>query len=651
VTEPYPAPAADTQRAHLRYIRGIDGLRAISVLAVLVYHNYVVGGSSPGWLPGGFYGVEVFFVLSGYLITSLLLDERTRTGTVALKAFWFRRARRLLPALFLMLSVVVLFTLVFLRDNAISELKSDVVAAVTYTSNWWQIIANRSYFEQAGRPELLKHLWSLAIEEQFYLFWPLVLGVALKRLGRDRTPWVMVGVGLLSAAAMALLYTIGVSSTNLYYATPTRLSGLLLGSALAFFWTPRRVRGTTGKHARIVLDLGGVLGLYILWWSFRGTHDYDAIAFRGGFLIVDIAALLVICAVVHPRSDMNRILGIPLLVWIGLRSYGIYLWHFPIFAVTRLSDLDGAFGVTPPGWLWFLIRLGLTIGVAELSYKYVEVPIRSGAIRRYMERVRAARGAGRRQLATRGVAVAAILSLLAIALGTGLANAEPGKEKIHGITNQAAEEKRDPDAPRSEALDELKKTLASSTTTTASTAAQASATTAPTTPAPTTPTIPQGVLGIGDSVMLGARGALQQAIPGMSVDAVVSRQFANAIPALQSYRDQGLLPSTVVVHLGTNGRFGDPEFDTMMQTIGPDREVYFLTSRVPRSWQQDVNEHLTAGVSRHANAHLIDWGAFSNCHTDWFAKDGFHVNSVGAANYAHLVAAQISGQAAGLQYC
>ena len=151
--------------------------------------------------------------------------------------------------------------------------------------------------------------------------------------------------------------------------------------------------------------------------------------------------------------------------------------------------------------------------------------------------------------------------------------------------------------------------------------------------------------------MLGARGALQQAIPGMSVDAVVSRQFANAIPALAYYRDQGLLPSTVVVHLGTNGRFGDPEFDTMMQTIGDGRQVYFLTSRVPRSWQADVNAHLAAGVARHANAHLIDWGTFSNCHGDWFAKDGFHVNSVGAANYAHLVAAQISGQAAELQYC
>jgi peptidoglycan/LPS O-acetylase OafA/YrhL len=633
----------------LRYIRGLDGLRAISVLAVLVYHHYVVGGTSPGWLPGGFYGVEVFFVVSGYLITSLLLDERTRTGTVALKEFWFRRARRLLPALFLMIGTVILFSLLFLRDNAISELKSDVVAALTYTSNWWQIIANRSYFEQAGRPELLRHLWSLAIEEQFYLFWPLILGVAIKRLGRDRAPWAMVGVALLSALAMALLYTWGVKETNLYYATPTRLSGLLLGSALAFFWTPRRVRGTTGRHARMVLDAGGVLGLYLLWWSFRGTHDYDAIAFRGGFLIVDIATLLVICAVVHPRSDMNRFLGLPVLVWVGLRSYGIYLWHFPIFAVTRTSDIESTFGFTPPGWLWFLLRLALTLGIAALSYKYVEIPIRSGAIRRYMERLHTARGAGKRRLATRGMAVAGVISLLAVGLGTGLANAEPGHEKVHGITNQAAEEKRDPDAPRKEALSELQRTLSSSTTT--STTPTTAAPVAPPPTAPPPPAIPQGVIGIGDSVMLGARGALQQAIPGMAVDAVVSRQFANAIPALQYYRDNNLLPSTVVVHLGTNGRFGDPEFDTMMQVIGADRQVYFVNTRMPRSWQADVDAHLASGVSRHANAHLIDWLSYSNCHGDWFAKDGFHVNSVGAANYAHLVQAQITGQAAGLQYC
>jgi peptidoglycan/LPS O-acetylase OafA/YrhL len=647
VNEPYPAPAADTQRAHLRYIRGIDGLRALSVLAVIVYHHYDVGSTSRGWLPGGFYGVEVFFVVSGYLITSLLLDERSRTGSIDLKAFWFRRARRLLPALFLLLGVVVLFTLIFLRDNALAELKSDVVAAVTYTSNWWQIIANRSYFVQAGRPELLKHLWSLAIEEQFYLFWPLIMGVALRKLGRNRTPWVVLGVGLSSAAAMALLYGIGVKGTDLYYATPTRLSGLLLGATLAFFWTPRRVRGTTGKHARVVLDLGGLLGLLLLYWSFRYTHDDAGTMYKGGFLLVDIAAVLVIAAVVHPRSDMNRVLGVPLLVWVGLRSYGIYLWHFPIFAVTRPIDLDNTFGATPPGWLWFAIRLGLTLGVAELSYRYVEVPIRSGAIRRYLERVRSARGAPKRRLATRGVAVAGCVSLLAIGLGTGLANAEPEHTKIHGIANPAAEEKKDPAKPREDALAELRRNLTSTTapTTTTTRPAVAGTTTPTTRPPATVPAPPPGALGVGDSVMLGARSALQRAIPGMAVDAVVSRQFTNAIATLQYYRDRGLLPKTVVVHLGTNGRFGDPEFDTMMSVIGPNRTVFFLTARVPRSWEGDVNAHLAAGVARHHNAHLIDWRAYSTCHNDWFAKDQYHVDATGAQVYADLVRAAVYGQA------
>jgi peptidoglycan/LPS O-acetylase OafA/YrhL len=669
VTQPYPAPAADTRRARLRYIRGLDGLRAVSVLAVLVYHHYVVGGTSPGWLPGGFYGVEVFFVVSGYLITSLLLDERTRTGTVKLKEFWFRRARRLLPALFLMLGVVIAYSLLFLRDSALAELKSDVIAAVTYTSNWWQIIADRSYFESAGRPELLRHLWSLAIEEQFYLFWPLIIGIALKRVRSKRAPWIMVGVALLSALAMALLYTWGVKDTYLYYATPTRLSGILLGSALAFFWTPRRIRGATGRHARIVLDAGGVLGLSLLWWSFRGTHDYDAIAFRGGFLLVDIASLLVIAAIVHPRSDMNRLLGFPVLVWIGLRSYGIYLWHFPIFAVTRPSDLESTFGITPPGWLWFALRLALTIGIATLSYRYVEVPIRSGAIRRYVERVRVERGAGRRRLATRGFAVAAGISLLAVGIGTGLANAQPEQSKIHGIRDQAAEEKIDPDVPRSEALAALQRALTSTTvgptvSTTTTTATRVATTVSPvaapttvaTTPPATTPpppaaAPPQGVIGIGDSVMLGAGGTLQRTIPGMVVDAVVSRQFSNATATLQSYRDQNLLPPIIVVHLGTNGRFDDAEFDTMMQVIGPDRQAYFLTARVPRPWEAEVNDRLEAGVSRHTNAHLIDWHQYAGCHNDWFAEDGFHVTAVGATEYSRLVLAQITGQAAGLRYC
>jgi hypothetical protein len=247
------------------------------------------------------------------------------------------------------------------------------------------------------------------------------------------------------------------------------------------------------------------------------------------------------------------------------------------------------------------------------------------------------------------VAVAGIISLLAVGLGTGLANAEPEAEKIHGIEDQQAEEKVDPDVARSEAIAQLEDALRPTTTTATPTtvAAQPAPTTAP---PPPPPPAPPPALGMGDSVMLGARGALQAAIPGMVVDAVVSRQFAHAIAVLESYKAQGLLPTIVVVHLGTNGRFGDGEFDHMMSVIGPERQAYFLTARVPRSWEADVNGHLTSGVSRHANAHLVDWNRFSACHHDWFARDGYHVTAGGAEQYANFVRAHIQNQAGSLQY-
>ena len=256
------AQPAETKRAGLRYLPGIDGLRAISVLAVILYHHFDVGASVESWAPGGFLGVEVFFVVSGYLITALLLDERRRTGGISLSFFWLRRARRLLPALYVLLAAVIAYTLLFM-PQAISVLKGDVLAAVFYVSNWWQIFAGRDYFEVAQSPELLKHLWSLAIEEQFYLLWPIALIAGLRRFGRGRMLLVTMFAGLASAFAMAIM-SFWVDLNFLYYATPTRLSGLLLGSALAFFWAPRQLRGVAAPGARVVLDVGGVVGLAVL---------------------------------------------------------------------------------------------------------------------------------------------------------------------------------------------------------------------------------------------------------------------------------------------------------------------------------------------------------------------------------------------------
>ncbi|HEX5096691.1 MAG TPA: acyltransferase family protein [Acidimicrobiia bacterium] len=648
----------------LRYLAGIDGLRAISVLAVLVYHNYTVPiGRTEGPLPGGFLGVEVFFVISGYLITSLLLDERRRTGGVAFGQFWLRRARRLLPALFLVIAFCITWSLLFMPD-AIESLKGDALGGVFYYSNWWQIAANHSYFA-ASSPELLKHLWSLAIEEQFYLVWPVVLFFGLRRLGVKRMVLAMFGVAALSVIVM---WSVAKPSPNwdpsrfVYYATVCRMSGLLLGALLAFLWTPRRVRGRTGPGARWVLNLVGAVGLTGLFWSFAHFgFQSPGLYTRGGFVLVDILTVLVLAAIVHPKADWNWVLGNRPLVWIGLRSYGIYLWHYPLFWILTKRNIEDWIGFAPPNWLFYGLRFGVTIGIAELSFRFVEMPIRHGAIANFIDRFRASRGRYRRRLAVVGTMVVTMFAFGTAVLASGLANASPEQTSDDNIANHAAEEQLDPEAARADALAAARAAAASTTavpatdttTTVPAVPVDPNATTVPTA-APTTvapPVTPTGVFAIGDSVMLGAKNALQQKIPGIIVDAVVSRQFAHAISVVQFYKDNGLLPPVVVVHLGTNGRFGDGEFDTMMATIGPERQAYFLTAREPRSWEAEVNATLTRGVQRHPNAHLIDWRQFSGCHSDWFARDGFHVNGVGAAGYAEFVNAHITNQSASLQYC
>lgn len=678
MTQVSRAPTAPAARASLRYVPGIDGLRAVSVLAVLVYHYFELGqagglgGPMHNWMPGGFMGVEVFFVVSGYLITALALAERRRTGRVALGAFWLRRARRLLPALALMLAVVVCYALAFLPD-AIDDLRRDVVGAVTYTSNWWQI--DLPYAAQEGRPPLLRHLWSLAIEEQYYLVWPIALVAGLRRLGRTRMLAATVATAIASAVLMAVVRGDGLGVTDpsaAYFSTVTRLSGLLLGSAFAFVWVPYRIRRRPGRGARLILDAAGAAGLLVLWHAFRSWHFEDPGTFRGGFLLVDLATLLVIAATVHPVSDVGRLLALRPLVWVGQRSYGIYLWHYPIFAITR-PNLDNTWW--PP--VVVVVRFGLTLAIAALSYRYVEVPIRKGAIGRYVERVRTARGGHRRRLALGGLGAVLTVSLAAVSLGATLAGADSrhrgGQEADAGRGGDDGGEdggELDPDAiavvcsTAPAGNDRLAERCADvvpaggRTTTTGRAGSSApgtgTGTAAPSTTAAAPTTTAPGVvapMGIGDSVMAGASNALARAVPGMIVDAIKSRQFAQSIQVVENYATLGVTPEVFVIHLGTNGRFGDGEFDHLMATIGDRRLAYFLTARMPRSWEAEVNATLARGVQRHPNARLLDWRQYAGCHADWFATDGYHLTTAGRAAYAEFVRRHLQEGGAGLQYC
>jgi peptidoglycan/LPS O-acetylase OafA/YrhL len=629
----------------LGYLPGLDGLRAVSVLAVMAFHHYFIGGHEQGFAPGGFLGVEVFFVVSGYLITSLLLAERRETGKVSLRRFWTRRARRLLPALLTLLAVVVLYSLLFLPD-AVNTLKADTLAALSYTSNWWLVLSHQSYASEAGRPALLKHLWSLAIEEQFYLFWPPLLLLSLRRLGRKRTLTTMVAVAVASSVLMAAVVSGSVNAA--YYSTETRLSGLLLGSTMAFFFAPYQIRGRPGRGVRAALDVTGLLGMFVLLWSFRHftfpvTTNSDVSVFRGGFLLVDVATLLVIASVVHPRSDAGAILGCRPLRWIGVRSYSLYLWHYPIFCITR-PGLD----VPLHGWPDLALRLVLSFAAAELSYRYVETPIRSGAIGRYFTRLRTAHGVRRQRVARRGIVVTVSASLAVFGLGAGLALAQGETARIPGASAANAQGKGN--SVDAKTIAELRARNRHRPTVPrrggGSGATRGTAATRRTggtggTGAKTVVTRPTGalsheVLAIGDSVMLGAEQSLRYYIPQIYIDAKVSRQFWDATSVLQVYKTQGLLPPTVVVHMGTNGAFSDAQFAQMMAVIGT-KTVFFINAHEPRSWETEVNERLAADVQKYPNAHLIDWHDDADSHGNWFVSDDIHLTPAGALGYALLV--------------
>jgi peptidoglycan/LPS O-acetylase OafA/YrhL len=413
-----PKPVGSAQR----YMPGLDGLRALAVLAVIAYHLQL------GWAQGGLLGVGVFFTLSGYLITDLLLGQRDAVGHLRLGDFWLRRARRLLPALFLILAVMVAW-ITLLDPSQLPALRGDVVAAALYLSNWWSIFSHASYFSRFGPPPPLDHLWSLAIEEQFYLVWPWLLWLGLRYArGRYRLAGLTLAAAALSATVMALLYQPGVDPTRVYEGTDTRAFGLLVGAALAMVWPSRRLRAEDLALRRRqrrreralsqLLDGAGVVGLVVIALLIWQTNQYSAFLYRGGIVLLSVATVLVVAALAHPASQLGRALGWKPLRWLGVRSYGIYLWHYPIIVLTtptvqRIANLP-----------LDALQVGATIAVAALSWRFVEEPIRRGALGRFW---RQARSGGwrrkaipqwsyrrRRQRVAAGMALVGALSILAL---------------------------------------------------------------------------------------------------------------------------------------------------------------------------------------------------------------------------------------------
>jgi peptidoglycan/LPS O-acetylase OafA/YrhL/lysophospholipase L1-like esterase len=366
-------------RGDQRYLPGLDGLRALAVLAVVAYHLGL------GFAPGGMLGVGVFFTLSGYLITDLLLTQYHRTGRLELADFWRRRARRLLPAVLVMLTVVLAWVTVLDRSQ-LPALRGVAVSSLGYVSNWWLIAQHSSYFARFGPPSPLGHLWSLAVEEQFYLVWPWLLWLGLRWArgrpnGLGQLARVTVLLALASATEMAVLYAPGYDPTRIYDGTDTRAFALLAGAALAFVWPSRRLSAHIAEGARRVLDAAGGAGLIVILVLICCTGEYSAFLYRGGMVLLSLAAALVVGAAASPASRIGRALGWRPLRWIGVRSYGIYLWHYPIIVLTTPANGHDTF-------VRGTLQLTASIGVAALSWKYIEEPVRHGAIGRWWGRAR-----------------------------------------------------------------------------------------------------------------------------------------------------------------------------------------------------------------------------------------------------------------------
>jgi peptidoglycan/LPS O-acetylase OafA/YrhL len=374
-----PEPVSDSQR----YLPGLDGLRALAVGAVVAYHLDL------GWAQGGLLGVGVFFTLSGYLITDLLIGQYERTGGLRLADFWLRRARRLLPALFVMLTVVVAWV-TLLDRSLLPAVRGAVGASVVYVTNWWLIAQHSSYFAQFAPPTPLGHLWSLAVEEQFYLIWPwlLWLGLRWKRTGSgsyQRLAAASLLLAVASAVAMALLYRPGYDPTRVYDGTDTRASALLIGAALAFVWPSTRLPVQVDRRTRWALEGAGVAGLAVFAVLVWRTSAYSPFLYRGGLVLLSFATALMVAAAASPASLFGRILGGETLRWLGVRSYGIYLWHFPIIVLTT----PAAGGDTPSRRV---LQLAAIIGCAALSWRFIEEPIRRGGLSTWWAQIRRNRG-------------------------------------------------------------------------------------------------------------------------------------------------------------------------------------------------------------------------------------------------------------------
>jgi peptidoglycan/LPS O-acetylase OafA/YrhL len=573
----------------IRYIPAIDGLRAVAVIAVMLYH---LGFD---WIPGGFLGVDLFFVISGYVITRLLLDSIQRSGGLDLKAFYIARVRRLLPPLLFMIILTTIFVGAWAPDT-MRRFLADTPFAIFGGMNWWLVFRETDYFESIGRPPLLQHTWSLGVEAQFYLVWPLILLLVLKYFGKNKIPGAALIIAAFSGISL-LLVSLQIDAANdsqvshVYFGTDTHSIGLFLGAALAVKWIPQNLNETVSKKAQDFIDGIGVFGLLGIIAAFLFVQESDPTLYKIAFPLAGIFGCAILTSIVHPASRFAPILSSKPFVWIGERSYAIYLWHWVVFQVTRPNfDLDGS------PWALYALRVLIVFALADISLRVVELPVRTGLIDYWFKgmkyrtkRVRIRQRVGVLLIVVSGFGLTATSAFTAIAEGD-------------------------------RQLNELKQQLEQ-----------------PATPAPIT----QGGLWVtGDSVILGIRFELDSREEVGLINARVGRQAAELLEVIKNDK-ANMVDSPIIFNLGNNNKLSEDQVAAIFAEVKDQPRVVVVNTAVPRTWRDENNE-LIAKYAAMYGARLIDWAAISQGHPEYFGPDGVHLVPAGVRAYVDAITAELA---------
>jgi peptidoglycan/LPS O-acetylase OafA/YrhL len=574
----------------IRYIPAIDGLRAVAVIAVMLYH---LGFK---WIPGGFLGVDLFFVISGYVITRLLLDSIQRSGGLDLRAFYMARIRRLLPPLVFMIITTVIFVGLWAPDT-MRRLLGDTPFALFGGMNWWLVFRQTDYFEAIGRPPLLQHTWSLGVEAQFYLVWPLILLLVLRYFGKNKIPAAALLIAAFSGIALLVVSlqidaASGSKVSHVYFGTDTHSIGLFLGAALAVRWIPQNLEETVSRKAQDFIDGIGIIGFLGIIAAFLFIEESDPTLYKLAFPLAGIFGCAIITSIVHPASRFAPILSSKPFIWIGERSYAIYLWHWVVFQVTRPNfDLEGS------SWALTALRVLIVFFLADVSLRLVELPVRTGLIDYWFKGMKYR--TKRVQLRQKAGVFLIVLTIFGSAASVA--------------SNAIAEGDRQ--------LAELKEQLE-----------------APLDPAPTNTTEP-GLWVTGDSVILGIRFELDARQNIGLINARVGRQAPELLEVITNDK-VNMSSSPIVLNLGNNNKLTEEQVAAIFEALKDQPRIVIVNTAVPRPWRDD-NNALIAQYASIYGAYVVDWAAISEGHAEYFGSDGVHLAPAGVRAYVEAITSQL----------